>query len=164
MPLGKSGQALGLLERMEVLAVEVLDQRDLEDLGIRDLDLDAGDLRQPRLERRAEAPLAGDDPKAAVRQGADEERLQHPFGLDRLDQLPEVSHARARLLRVRFDVLDRDEPAECLAEPLRERLDEVRVVAHPCFRGKAPSSTRHAREPPRKGSNTRPRRSSAARK
>src|SRR3989442_6976476 len=99
----------------------------------------------PRYQRRAKPPLAGDDPKPAAGRRANEKRLEDAFRLDRLHELPEISHARARLLGIRFDLLDRDEPAERLAEPLGERLHEMGVVTHPRFRGQAPSSARHAR-------------------
>ncbi len=144
--------------------MQVLDQGDLENLGVRHVELDAGHFSQPRLERRAESPLPCDDPQPALGRRANEKGLEHSFRLDRLHELPEVSHARARLLGIRFDLLDRDEPAERLAESLGEGLDEMGVVAHPRFRGQAPSSARHAREPPRIGSSTLPRRSSAARR
>ena len=48
---GKGRVALGLLERMEILSVEILDQRELHHLRLRDLELDARDFRQARLDR-----------------------------------------------------------------------------------------------------------------
>src|SRR6476661_225714 len=62
--LGETREAFGLLERVKVSAVEVLDQRDLEDLRFGDVELDAGDLGQPGLHGSAEASLPRDDPEA----------------------------------------------------------------------------------------------------
>ena len=53
--------------------------------------------------------------------------------------------------------------AERPAETLREGVDEVRVVTHGGLAGKA-AALRHGKAPPRKGSSTRRRRWSAARR
>ena len=66
--LGQAVQRLGLFERRQVLALEVLDQRELDDLGVVDLADDDRQLAQADLDRRLVAPLAGDDlePVAAL--------------------------------------------------------------------------------------------------
>ncbi len=53
--------ALGLFEGVEVLALEVLDQGDLERLVGGDLELDRRDLEQPGLQCGAVAPFSGND-------------------------------------------------------------------------------------------------------
>jgi hypothetical protein len=54
-------QRLGLLERRQILPLEVLDERDLDDLVVVDLADDNRDLAQPDLDRGLVAALAGDD-------------------------------------------------------------------------------------------------------
>ena len=49
------------LERVEVLALQVLDEGQLELLAIRELANDGGDVLQPRDARRPGAPLPGDE-------------------------------------------------------------------------------------------------------
>ena len=54
-------QRLRLFERRQVLALQVLDQRQLHHLGVVGLAQDDRQLAQPDLHRRVVAPLAGDD-------------------------------------------------------------------------------------------------------
>ena len=56
-------QRLGLFERRQVLALQVLDQRELEHLGVVDVADDDRQLPEADLDRRLVAPLAGDDLK-----------------------------------------------------------------------------------------------------
>ena len=60
-------QRLGLFERRQVLALDVLDQRDLDDLVVVDLADDDRDLAQADLHGRLVAALAGDDLEPAAR-------------------------------------------------------------------------------------------------
>ena len=64
-------QRLGLFERRQVLALEVLDQRDLDDLVVVHLADDDREFAQADLDGRLVAALAGDDleprPRAAGR-------------------------------------------------------------------------------------------------
>ena len=55
---------LCFLDRVEVLALDILDQRDLERLLVAEIADDGGDFVQPRPLRRAPAPFAGDDLEA----------------------------------------------------------------------------------------------------
>ena len=59
---------LGLFEGAEVLALDVLDEGDLDDLGVVHLADDDRELPQPDLDGRLVAPLAGHDliPAAAL--------------------------------------------------------------------------------------------------
>ena len=77
---------LRLLDRVEVLALDILDQRDFERFVVAELADDRRDFVQPRPLRRAPAPLAGDDLEAvAVR--ADDDRLDDAARLDRGGEL-----------------------------------------------------------------------------
>ena len=142
--LGERLQAVGLLERAEVLSLQVLDERDLHRLRIGGIAHDAGDLGQARLDRGPVTPLAGDDLEVAAH-GAHEDRLQDPLLAHGGDQLAEVSHHVPRLLRVRRDVFDGDELSH--GEPARpaELVDEVRVVPHAHGLGQAEASGSGAR-------------------
>ena len=53
--------AFGLLDRVQILALDILDQRQLGDRRFVDLAHDRRDRVEPRALRRAPAPLAGDD-------------------------------------------------------------------------------------------------------
>src|SRR6185295_14955132 len=100
---------LRLLDRIEVLALDILDQGDLERLLVAELADDGGDLVQPRALRRAPAPLAGDDLEAvAVR--ANDDRLDDAARLDgggELDQGLLLEDA-ARLAGMRLDACERN--------------------------------------------------------
>ena len=78
---GRAG--LRLLDRVEVLADHVLDQRRLQPLGLGLVADDRRHLLEARLLRGAPAALAGDQLVAAVGEGADQQRLDDAAGLDR---------------------------------------------------------------------------------
>ncbi len=59
-------QRLRLFERRQVLALQVLDQRQLHHLDVVDLADDDRDFAQPDLDGGVVAPLAGDDLVAAA--------------------------------------------------------------------------------------------------
>ncbi len=59
--LDEGAEALTLLERREVLALQVLDEGHLQSLLVGDRDLDARNLGQAGLGARVEAPLASDE-------------------------------------------------------------------------------------------------------
>ena len=73
----------GLLDRVEVLADHVLDQRRLQPLGLLLVADHRRHLLDPGLLGGAPAALAGDQLVAAVGEGADEQRLNDAAGLDR---------------------------------------------------------------------------------
>ena len=97
-----------LVDRIEVLADDVLDQRHLQPLGPLGLADDRRHLLEAGLLGRAPAALAGDQLVAAVGEGADEQRLDDAAGLDRRRQAAERLgvEALARLVRVRLDQVD----------------------------------------------------------
>ena len=143
--LGQRLQSVRLFERAQVLALQVLDEGDLHRFRIRCLAHDAGHLAQPRLDGRAIAPLSRDDlePRAAR---ADQDRLEHALLAHGRDQLREIAHVLARLMRIGIDVFDRHHAPHGLAAGTSELIDEVHVVTHAqCFRQTDPSWARHVR-------------------
>ena len=107
--LDQGGAGARLLDRVEVLADHVLDQRHLQPLGQLGVADDRRHLLQAGLLRGAPAALAGDQLVAAVGQGADEQRLDDAAALDRGGEAGQRLgvEAGARLVRVRLDQLDR---------------------------------------------------------
>src|SRR2546428_7318873 len=87
VPRDEVRQALGFLERREILALQVLDEGELErilDLAHeRGQPIEAGELRRP------ETPLPGHDLEAG-RGRPHHDRLQEPVRLDRRRQLAEL--------------------------------------------------------------------------
>ena len=70
-------EGLGLLQRAQLLALDVLDQGQLEQAVVRDFAHHDGHGGEPRLLRGAPAPLARDD-LVALAVAADEDRLHDP--------------------------------------------------------------------------------------
>ena len=100
---------LGLLDRVEPLALDVLDQRELHHLAVADLadhGRDAGEAGRPR---GPQAALAGDELVAVVSRPAHDHRLEHTGRLDRCSQLRDrrLVEPGTRLEGVRRDVFDR---------------------------------------------------------
>src|SRR3990170_26961 len=77
---------LGLLHRVQVVAQQVLDERELEALRVRGLPHERGDPVEPGQARRAPAALAGDELVARA-QSAHDHRLDHARRPDRGDKL-----------------------------------------------------------------------------
>jgi hypothetical protein len=105
--------AIGLrfLDRVQVLALDILDQRDLERLFLAEVADDRRQLVQPRLLRRPPAPLAGDDLEAVAVRPHDD-RLDDAPRLDRFGELGErvLVEDPPRLAGMRLDAGDRDHP------------------------------------------------------
>ena len=95
---------LGRLERVEVLALEVLDEGELELLAIGELADDRRDAVEAGRLRGAQPPLAGDELVAVDRLG-DEDRLEDAVLGDARGQRREALGVEplARLVRVRRD-------------------------------------------------------------
>ena len=111
-------------------------------LGVVDVADDDRQLAEAGLDRGLVAALAGDDLEA-VAALADDQRLDDPLLGDRGDQLGQVAHDLPRLVRVRVDAGRSAPSADRRAGRRGQRLDVVRVVAHPKrFRQ---SSLRHGR-------------------
>ena len=141
--LDERGAGARLLDRVEVLARHVLDQRELERLGV----VARAHERRDRLEagelRRAPAALAGDQLEAAVggagaRAPAAARRASRIDAGERGERL--VVEVPARLARVGRDQLDRD---------LAELLDAAVVVGRDRHdRGEAAAHAARAAAPP----------------
>ncbi len=110
-------------DRIQVLALDVFDQRHLEQrslLARRDVANDDRDAQQAGELRGAPAALAGDDLKA-IADLADDDRLDDAVRLDRLRQLlqPRIVDRAARLKVVRREAIDVDFDRRRRAAPAR---------------------------------------------
>jgi hypothetical protein len=101
-----------LVQRRQVLALEVLDDRDLERRVVVDVLDQRGDRLEAGLPRRAPAPFAGDDLLRVRSERPDQDRLEDAMLADRGRKLVEglLLEDETRLLRVRFDVIDGNDP------------------------------------------------------
>src|SRR3546814_20575331 len=93
-----------LLDCVEVLALNVLDDRDFQRFDIVEIADEGGNLVEPRLLRRPPAPLAGDD-LIALTEGADDDGLDEPARAYRFAKLgqPLFIELAARLMRMWVD-------------------------------------------------------------
>ena len=100
---------VGLLDRVQILALDILDQRELGRRRIVDVADDRRDRVELRALRRAPAPLAGDDLEA-VAVGPQQDRLKHAALGDRFGELVErlFVELHPRLARVGPDPRDFD--------------------------------------------------------
>ena len=108
--VGEAAVGERLFDRVQVLALDVLDERHLEErllLPRRDVAHDDRDAEQAGALRGAPAALARDDLEA-VADLADDDRLDDAVGLDGLRQLlePRVVDVPARLEIVRRETID----------------------------------------------------------
>ena len=118
--------AVRFLDRVEVAALDILQQGDFESLGIVEIANDDRYLVEPSALRRPPAPLAGDDLVAmAVR--PDDDRLDQPALLDRGCKLLQrlLVEITAGLVEMRLDRGDRhhlDAAARRLGAPRHRGL------------------------------------------
>ena len=131
VPVDQLAIALGLLDRVQILALDILDQRDLRRRRLVDLADDRRDRVQPRPLRRAPAALAGDDLKP-VAVGPQQDRLEHPALGDRIGQLVDrfLAELDARLVGIGPDPRDLD-LAHAAARARRARRPPERGAASP---------------------------------
>jgi hypothetical protein len=101
-----------LLEGRQILALKVLDDRDLERRVVVDVLDEGGQGLEPGGLRCTPATLARDQLIAIRAEWTDQDRLEHAVLSDRGGQLVERGGVEddPRLLGVRFDVGDRDHP------------------------------------------------------
>ena len=111
------------LDRVEIVALHVLDERELEAVARRDVGDDGGNRGATGGLRGAPAALA-DDELVAVVDGAHDDRLQHAVMADRVGEPLELGgiEAAARLLGIRADALDRQLAGDGLRLGRRRRL------------------------------------------
>ena len=104
---GEAHVSGGFFHRVEILALEVLDERHFEHVAIRRLTLDDGHGGEPEFFRCAPAAFAGDEFELAVHL-ADDERLDDAVLADRIDKVIErrLDEGMARLQRAGDDVVD----------------------------------------------------------
>src|SRR5438270_11606097 len=150
--LYQTAVGLRLLERCQILPLEILDERDLQDLGIAQRPDDDRPLVQSGTLRRSPAPFAGDQlefrPGVArisndiINQIVDrthQERLDDALFADRLHEAIELGFGKAppRLERRRADCLDRhrarrpwpgQDARAALAKECRQTAPELRPL------------------------------------
>ena len=90
---------LRFFDRVQVLTLQVLDQRELQQLVVRNIAHDDRNLEQTGLLRGTPPTLAGNDLKGVAVQAADDDRLNDTTALDRTGQRVQLGlvHDRARL-------------------------------------------------------------------
>src|SRR5262249_51622945 len=154
--LGESSQSIRFLERSEILALKVLDQRDLCNRAIVDVHLDTRHFLQSSLQTRSISPLAADDHEATADfTWSHQQRFENSFLPDGSYQLLQVPQLHSRLLGIRLKLLNRNHPSDVFARrPARELFHVVSVVTQ--FEIVRQSPLRHAALPPDKGSNIQP--------
>ena len=108
--VGQPAVGARFLDRVEVLALDVFDQRQLQPLFIGNVAHDHRDLQQPGAQRGAPAPFAGHDLVLALLAAAHHDRLEDPGLLDRCGQRvePLFIHVAPRLLAIRLDQVEID--------------------------------------------------------
>ena len=114
-------QRLGFFERGQVLALDVLDQRQLQHLGLVDVADDHRQLGDAGTNRRLVAALASDDLVAGAAL-PDDQRLDDPFLGQRGDQVGQVAHGLAGLVGVGVHVVDGRPCARPAGPPTRPGL------------------------------------------
>ena len=115
-----------LVDRIEVRALDVLDERDLELIAVGELADERGDPLEAGEARRADAALAGDQ-LVAVEGLRDEDRLEDAVLADARGELLEarVVHVATRLVRVGRDPRERDvDDGRGARGPLRDERRE----------------------------------------
>ncbi len=110
MALDQLAIAFGLFDRVEILALDVLDQRDLGRGGIVDLADDRRDRVKPCPLRGAPAALSGDDLEPSVAMRPKQDRLQDTALGNRIGELVDrlFLELDARLLGIGPDPADLD--------------------------------------------------------
>ena len=123
---------LGFLQRVEILALDILDQRDLGSRRIVDFADNRGDAVELSSLRRAPPPFAGDDLEA-VAVGTEQDWLEHAALGDRLGQLGNclLVELDARLVRIGADAPDLDltDATGSAADLVRVKVTKLRSAA-----------------------------------
>ncbi len=105
----QSTEPMSRLDRVEILALEVLDERDLESGPVVQLSNDRGDALQPSGDGRPKSSLPRDEFVAVDRFG-DEDRLEHAVLADACGQRGEFRgiEVPARLVRIGPNTVNAD--------------------------------------------------------
>ncbi|HVT49356.1 MAG TPA: hypothetical protein VHD57_16325 [Vicinamibacterales bacterium] len=127
--IGERGHGFGFFERAEVLPLEVLDERDLDNLGVVNLADNDGQIAQADPNGSLIAPFARHNLKTGSPL-SDHERLDDALLADRGHQLRKIAHDLARLIGIGLDLIDWHETANRRACGIGQRVDVVLVVAH----------------------------------
>ena len=120
-----SGQVIAectrFIDRVEILPLEVLHHRQLEDAPIVEIEHPRRDLMEMGLDARAKPPLSGDELEARSRR-ADEDRLEHAVLAERLGQRRNLIRIEVAtgLERIGIDLVNGD-------------LDELGALVRPRF-------------------------------
>lgn len=148
--VGQAAVGARLLDRVEVFALDVLDEGELEHVGVVDVADDGRNGLQARLARGPQTPLAGDEFEASPLLPHDD-RLHDPLGADGRHKLGELAlvEVPARLVGVDGYLLDVD--LTDLADVVRRRRDQD-------LESLAQGLLLHVRSLPLPGRGTRPRR------
>jgi len=103
-------QRLRFFQRVEVLALDILDQRHGDDGAVVQFAHHHRHLGQAGQLGGAPAAFAGDDLVTAAAVGAYHDRLDHALGADRVGQLVQLGrvHRHARLVLARLQLANRD--------------------------------------------------------
>ena len=118
---------IGRLDRVEILALEVLDERELELIAIGELAHERRDALEAGGLGRPQAPLAGDELVAVDRLGHEDRLEDAVLGDARRERREAVRiEALARLMRVGLDPRDRDLEGPGLSgAPLRDERGQA---------------------------------------
>ena len=101
---------LGFFDRVQIFALDILDQRNFERFGFVEIAHDHRDLVELRALRRPPAPFAGDDLKMRALRPHDD-RLDHPARFNRPGELAQrlIVEMAARLVGMRRNLADRQQ-------------------------------------------------------
>ena len=137
-------EGAGLVDRVEVLALEVLDHRQLEDALIVEVEDARGDLVEVGLDAGAEPTLAGDE-LVAQPDGPDQDRLEHAVLPERVGQRGDLRRVElaARLERVGIDLIDGD--LELLGPLERSRFESAFLTPQQGFQAASETTLIHGR-------------------
>src|SRR5512143_3043409 len=130
---GEVLEGLGLFDRIQVGALDVLDERQLEQLLVAGAAHDAGHGLEPGAAGGLPAAIAGDDGVGAAISGRDNERLDNAVLPDGSSQLLQLLFAEglARLARVADDGINGDLDCATLARSGATRDESIKTFAEP---------------------------------
>ena len=134
----------GLVDGVEVLALEILDHRQLEDALVVQVHHPCGDLVELGLDAGAEPTLAGDE-LVTLADGPHQDRLEHAVLAERVGEGGDLGGGEmtAGLIRVGVDLIDGD--VEQLVGLERARLEPPFLASQQRFQTASQASLIHGR-------------------